>query len=93
MCFLFDDGADSYSVYRGSCSDATKVKILGPRALAAKVRISGPSFTSAAGTPAPGVTFQGRGTGSPGDVKITRDGSTKVYTLSVDWLTGRVSLG
>jgi type II secretion system protein H len=92
MCFLFDDAADSYSVYRGRCSDATKVKVLGPRTLAAQVRISAPSFTSAAGTPAPGATFQGRGTGSPGDVEITRDGSSKVYTLSVDWLTGRVSL-
>ena len=88
MCVLFDDAADSYTVYRGRCSDST-----GPvETSRSDVDIDAPSFTSAAGTPSAGVTFQARGTGSPGSVKITRAGSSKVYVLTVDWLTGRVSL-
>ena len=92
MCFWLDDAADTYTVYRGVCSDTAKVKVLGPVEVAARVRITAPSFTSSTDPASPGVSFQGRGTGSPGDVRITRDGSSKVYVLSVDWLTGRVSL-
>ena len=92
MCFLFDDGSDSYAIYRGRCSDAAKVLARGPVKLASGVRISTPSFTSEANVPNPGVTFASRGTGSPGTVAVTRDGSSTVYTLSVEGLTGRVSL-
>ncbi len=92
-CFTFDDTADTYSIYRGRCSESTKVLARGPVAIAAGVHISAPSFTSAASTQVPSVTFAARGTGSPGSVELTRDGSSKTYTLSVDWLTGRVSLG
>jgi len=91
-CFAFDDVADTYSVYRGRCSESTKSLFRGPVAIAAGVHITSPSFTSAAGTQVPSVTFAARGTGSGGDVDITRDGSSKTYTLTVDWLTGRVSL-
>jgi hypothetical protein len=92
-CFEFDDAADTYSIYRGRCSESTRELVRGPVALAAGVRISGPSFTSAASTQVPSVTFAARGTGSAGEVDITRDGSSKTYTLTVDWLTGRVSPG
>ena len=91
-CVSFDDVAETYAVYRGRCSESTKTLARGPVELAAGIRVASPSFTSSAGTPASGVTFQARGTGSPGSVSITRDGSSKTYTLSVDWLTGRVSL-
>lgn len=91
-CFWFDDAADTYAVYRGRCSESTKVLALGPVALPSRVRVTSPGFTSLAGTLTTGVSFQARGTGSPGDVRITRDGSSKAYVLSVDWLTGRVSL-
>lgn len=94
-CVLFDDAADSYEVYRGRCSDSTKVRVLGPVRVSssAEVGITSPAFTSSAGTPSPGVSFQARGTGSPGQVQVTRSGSSKVYLLTVDGLTGRVSLG
>lgn len=91
-CFWFDDAADTYTVFRGRCTEPTKLKILGPVALPARVRVTTPTFTSLAGTTMAGVSFQARGTGAPGDVRVTRDGSSKVYVLSVDWLTGRVSL-
>jgi type II secretion system protein H len=91
MCVWFDDAADTYSVYRGLCSSTAKVKVAGPVEAAGGVHIETPGFTSSAGTSA-GVSFQARGTGSPGDVRVTRDGTSKVYVLAVDWLTGRVSL-
>lgn len=91
-CVLFDTSASAYSTYRGACSDSAKVLLNGPvKTASPHVLIADPSFTTSAGTSA-GATFQGRGTGSLGTVKITRTDSTKVYTLSVDWLTGRVSL-
>ena len=89
-CFAFDDTADTYSIYRGGCSDASKELVRGPVDLAAGVHVVSPSFTLAA-TTTPEVTFASRGTGSPGSVELTRDGSSTVYTLTVDWLTGRVS--
>lgn len=91
-CVLFDDADDSYTVYTGKCSDATKVKVFGPVKAGGSVRIDSPSFTASGGSASAGATFEARGTGSPGDVRVTRDGSSKVYVLSVDWLTGRVSL-
>lgn len=91
-CFWFDDAADTYTVYSGRCTETTKVKILGPVTLPSRVRITTPTFTSLANTTMTGVSFHARGTGSPGDVRLTRDDSSKIYVLSVDWLTGRVSL-
>ncbi len=55
----------------------------------AQVHVASPSF---AGTPGTGVTFFARGTATQGTVKVTRTGSSKVYTLAVEGLTGRVSL-
>jgi prepilin-type N-terminal cleavage/methylation domain-containing protein len=90
-CVLFNDAADTYAVYSGSCSDTGKTLVDGPRTVAKNVHIDSPHFTLSSGSSA-GATFQARGTGSPGDVKVTRDGSSTAYTLDVDWLTGRVSL-
>lgn len=92
MCFLFDDGGDAYAIYRGRCSSATKVMVFGPVQAAAQVHLDNPNFTSSAGTPSAGVTFQSRGTGSPGSMRVTRDNSSKVYVLTVEGLTGRVSI-
>jgi type II secretion system protein H len=91
MCVQFDDAADTYSVFRGRCSDPAKVRAIGPVEIAAGVHIEAPNFTSSAGTPATGVSFHARGTASPGELRITRDGSTTVYRLTVEGLTGRVS--
>lgn len=91
-CVWFDEAADSYSVYRGRCADASKTRVFGPVEARGHVHIDSPSFTSTGGSASSGATFEGRGTGSPGEVRVTRDGSSKVYELSVDWLTGRVSL-
>jgi type II secretion system protein H len=92
MCVLFDSTANRYTVYRGVCGGSDLTRVLGPVATAStEVRIASPVFTSMAGTTT-GVTFYARGTASPGTVRVTRSGSSKVYTLTVEGLTGRVSL-
>lgn len=90
MCVLFDTTASRYTVYRGTCA-ARGSKLNGPYdAEGSQVRLTSPSF---AGSGAPGVTFYARGTATGGSVKVTRDDSAKVYTVNVEQLTGRVSLG
>jgi type II secretion system protein H len=92
-CVEFNVAANNYSVYRGPCDDVAKVKVLGPVGTGSKaVHLSAPAFSSPAGTPKPGVTFTPRGTAWPGQVTVTRDDSSKTYVLSVEGLTGRVSL-
>lgn len=92
MCVWFDATHDTYSVYRGACEVTTKQKLSGPRHTASEdIGLSGPSFVSSAGSSA-GATFYARGTAAAGRVTVTRSGSTKVYLIAVEGLTGRVSL-
>jgi prepilin-type N-terminal cleavage/methylation domain-containing protein len=92
ICVWFDVASNSYTVYRGSCEVSTKVKIAGPYQTGAdQVQLTLPAFTSPSGTSA-GVTFLARGTAWPGEVRVSRTGSSKVYVLKVEGLTGRVSL-
>lgn len=98
MCVLFDVTADASSVYRGTCDDSAKQLIQGPVAPeSADVQLAAPAFTwdtNADGTKETytGVTFYARGNAWPGTVVVRRDGSSKTYTLTVEGLTGRVSL-
>lgn len=92
ICIDFREAQNDYTVYRGACDSASRQSVSGPIATdSADVHLVTPSFTAPSG-PATGVTFNARGTAWPGSVKVARDGSSKVYTLSVDGLTGRVSL-
>jgi prepilin-type N-terminal cleavage/methylation domain-containing protein len=92
MCVSFRVAQNDYTVYRGACDSTTKVALIGPVASdSADTRLSAPAFTGTSGTSA-GVTFNARGTAWPGSVKVTRGGSPKIYTLTVEGLTGRVSL-
>lgn len=92
VCVWFDVPTDTYTVFRGACEVTTKQKLTGPHHTASgDIELSGPSFVSSAGTSA-GVTFYARGTAAAGGVSVIRSGSTKVYRLAVEGLTGRVSL-
>jgi len=92
MCVAFDTTTDSYTLYQGLCTDPSKVRIDGPFDTdSSAVHLSSPAFTSSSGTQQ-GVTFSARGTAWPGEVRVTRDGSTKVYRITVEGLTGRVAL-
>lgn len=91
MCVQFDVPGDQYSVYRGACSDAGRTIVRGPIPTgSARVHLASPAFVEA-GTET-GVTFFARGTATPGSVEVTRTGSSTVFTLAVERLTGRVSL-
>lgn len=94
MCVLFDLPRGEWSVFRGTCDAADKVRIQGPVATASpRVAIGSASFTGPAGTGQRGVTFSARGTAWPGELRVTRDGTAKTYVIRVEGLTGRVSLG
>jgi hypothetical protein len=92
ICVSFRVPQNDYTVYRGACDDAAKVRIRGSVvSRSAGVRLAAPSFTGPSGA-SEGVTFNARGTAWPGSVQLTRAGSSKTYTLTVEGLTGRVSL-
>jgi prepilin-type N-terminal cleavage/methylation domain-containing protein len=71
-------GASTYS-------DVSKVKVQGRAPY-----FTNPSFTTDSGTGTVAY-FYPRGAASPGSVQVARTGSTKVYTITVEGLTGRVS--
>jgi prepilin-type N-terminal cleavage/methylation domain-containing protein len=94
MCVNFNVAAQTYSIYRGACNDVIPAPVLvaGPLHTAGiNVRIAAATFTGPAGTTT-GVTFKARGTAWPGSVQVVRQGSPTVHTVSVEGLTGRVSL-
>ena len=91
-CVNFDVGAQLYAMYRGACDDPARVLLDSRRPDSGRVVLAAPAFIGASGpTPGSGVTFKPRGTAWPGSVQVTRTGSAKVYTVSVEGLTGRVS--
>jgi prepilin-type N-terminal cleavage/methylation domain-containing protein len=100
ICVEFGTPADTYSVYGPSaptltaCDDPNKVRLRGPVAMAGtSVHLGPAAFSSPAGaTPVPRVSFTPHGSAWAGTVKVTRNGSSKTYTLTVEGLTGRASL-
>lgn len=91
LCVRFEETQREYSTYTGECDNAP-VKVAGPIVAAnGDVRLTSPSFTGRYST-GDGVTFYARGTASRGSVMVTRTGHSKVYTVAVEGLTGRVSV-
>ena len=92
MCLSFDVAANTYTLSRFACGTAT-VKINGPiKVEDGSVDITSASFTAPDGTTSSGITFRPAGSAYPGTLTIARSGSSKVYTLTVEGLTGRVSI-
>lgn len=92
MCVDFDITAQTYAVLRGTCGTVGAVTLQGPIRPDTGVRVDSAVF-STGGSTADGVTFYPRGTATPGSLTVTRTGSTRVDTLTVEGLTGRVSRG
>lgn len=94
FCVTFDTAANTYTVYRYTCHSPTgNVKVNGPFTLGdSRVQLSNVNFTAVAPATSTEVTFRASGTATPGELKLTRTGSTKTYTLKVEGLTGRVSV-
>ena len=55
------------------------------------VTYTGAAFEDSSGVVSTSVYFYPRGSASKGDVTVSRSGRTKVYTVSVEGLTARVS--
>lgn len=92
-CVLFDVGRSEWSVFLGACDSTEKVRVQGPvKTASPKVVIASAAFTGTASIGQPGVTFSARGTAWPGQVSVTRPGTSKTYVVKVEGLTGRVSL-
>lgn len=88
MCVQFDTAADTYRVVEGTCADPGD-QLQGPFPTADdRIELASPAFASGS----QGVTFFARGTASAGSVQVVREGSSKVYTIDVEGLTGRVDL-
>ena len=94
FCVKFDTAANTYTVYRYACCDPLgNVKVNGPFTLGdSRLQLSNVNFTAVAPATSTEVTFRASGSATPGDLKITRSGSSKTYTLDVEGLTGRVSV-
>lgn len=90
MCVLFDD--DTWRLYRGACTSNSKTALSGAEDTGdADLHLTDPRFTVGVGSTSTGVTFTPRGSATPGRVKVTRDDSSRVLTVTVESLTGRVS--
>ena len=90
LCVLFDTTHDQYAVRQGGC-DAPGAVLDGPRDVAGNdTHLASPSFVGSGGS---GVVFYARGTATGGSLEVTRDGSSRVYTVHVEQLTGRVTVG
>ncbi|WP_372727823.1 GspH/FimT family pseudopilin [Nocardioides sp.] len=92
LCVLFDTTADTWRLYRGRCDSTTKTALPGSWSTGSKdLHVSYAQFVPVAGGTSPGVTFTSRGTATPGEVRVTRQGSSTVHRVVVEGLTGRVS--
>lgn len=89
-CVDFDVATQVFTLYRGSCDDAGRILLQSRRPDSARVQLASPTFTGPSGLTT-AVTFKPRGTAWPGSVQVTRTGAGKVYTVTVEGLTGRVS--
>ncbi len=91
FCVNFDVLTSRYTVYRGTCDDPARSRLRGPISTPTNTFLASPAFTGPSGV-GTGVTFLPRGTAWAGSVKLTRPRSSKTYTISVEALTGRVSV-
>jgi prepilin-type N-terminal cleavage/methylation domain-containing protein len=93
FCVKFDTSANTYTIYRFACAPTGNVKVKGPFTLGdPRVQLGTVSFDSVSPATNSQLTFNASGSATPGTLTVTRTGSTKVYTLSVEGLTGRVSV-
>ena len=93
FCVKFDTTANAYTVYRFACNTTGNVKVNGPFTLGdPRVQLGNVAFDSVSPATSTQLTFKASGSATPGTLQVIRTGSTKVYTLDVEGLTGRVSV-
>lgn len=106
-CVQFDADGTSWSIWRYSCEPGytadpggTAAAVDSGISVEGTATVSSVSFATGASTvgscPAGAhrcVYFYPRGNASAGSLTVTRSGTSKVYTVNVEGLTGRVYLG
>ena len=90
-CVVISTSNRSYEVRKGSCVSGTVAKPA-TRTQSTRVSLASPAFLQPDGTTTSNISFFARGSATRGDVQVLRQGSTRTYTISVEGLTGRVSL-
>ena len=83
---ITDTTAVTYRVVGGVGTEKRRFEIDHP-----SVRFSAPAFEDTAGATVTSAFFYPKGSASRGSVDVVRDGRSKVYTVSVEGLTARVS--
>lgn len=91
-CIQFDTASTGYRVYKRACGAAGQLVGGTKRTQGSRVTFTSASFKQSDGTLASSVTFTPRGTASKGTLEITSSVKAKRYIISVEGLTGRVSL-
>jgi type II secretion system protein H len=91
-CVSFDTSAREYQVFKFTCDGSGTVASAVDSTQSSRVTLNTASFTQSDGSTANRVSFFPRGSATKGSVQVAREGSTKTYTISVEGLTGRVSL-
>ena len=89
-CVTFDVTRRSYELFRSACGAAGNGET--DRTQSPRIELVSPDFQQTDGSTAPRVTFTARGSASKGTVLVTRENSSKQYVITVEGLTGRVSL-
>ena len=90
-CISFSTSDRSYEVRKGSCATGTLAKPA-TRTQSTRVTLAAPTFLQTNGTTTSNLSFFARGSATKGSVQVRRAGSAKKYTITVEGLTGRVSL-
>lgn len=92
-CVTFGTDNRTYNMTKIQCG-AAGTPVGSPAQTASnRVAITSAAFTQPDGSVARSVQFTMRGSATPGSVTLQRQGGTKTYTISVEGLTGRVSVG
>lgn len=90
-CVAFDPATRSYRSWKFACGSGTPV---GPaqKTASPRVALTSPVFVQASGSTTANLQFLPRGSATKGSVVLTRQGGTRSYKITVEGLTGRVSL-
>ena len=91
-CVSFDTTSRSHEVRKFSCGSTGIVTKPATQTQSSRVKLDDPNFVQTDGTTNSTLSFFPRGSATRGSVKVGRQGADKTYTISVEGLTGRVSL-
>lgn len=89
-CVAFSTSNRSYELRKGSCTGT--VAKPATRTQSTRVSLAAPAFLQTDGSTTSNLSFFARGSATKGSVQVRRAGSAKTYTITVEGLTGRVSL-